>query len=210
MNSISISRWVRFAILTGFSACLSYGLAAFAPLPEKIGLLLAFTFGPFFMMASYGTFHIIRHWKNSIVLQVGVLFNIVGTALVTLMLVVQQTSFAFHEEFKTQDRGSVTDEQLKWIFQEVNAIQLGIDLTWDIFISTGTILFSIAMWGHPVFGKIFSISGIAVGLLLLSFNMAYFPEPPGEAGSIDFGPLTALWYMVLTFWILVRRKKFSD
>jgi len=185
-------------------------LAAFAPLPEKIGLLLAFTFGPFFMMASYGTFHIIRHWKNSIVLQVGVLFNIVGTALVTLMLVVQQTSFAFHEEFKTQDRGSVTDEQLKWIFQEVNAIQLGIDLTWDIFISTGTILFSIAMWGHPVFGKIFSISGIAVGLLLLSFNMAYFPEPPGEAGSIDFGPLTALWYMVLTFWILVRRKKFSD
>ncbi|HJS54844.1 MAG TPA: DUF4386 family protein [Chitinophagaceae bacterium] len=208
LSTIPISNWVRFTIITGLTTIVSYGLAAFVPLPELIGLMFAFAFGPLFMLSSVGLFKIIRQWRNSISLQVAVLFNIVGSALVTLMLVVQQTLFAFHDKFKAENRGTVSDEQLTWIFKEVNSIQLGIDMAWDIFISAGTFFFALAMWRHPVFGKVFSIIGIIASILLLIFNMAYFPVPPGEAGSIDFGPLVALWYLALTIWILMKRKRF--
>ena len=207
---ITLRSWLRFTIFNGLAAVISYVTAAFVPLPEIISLLLAFAFGPFFLLASHGLYHIIRSWKESITLIVGTLFNIIGTALVTLMLVVQQTSFAFHNQYKTEDRGTVTDEQLKWIFREVNSTQLGIDLAWDIFISAGTFFLSLSMWNHPVYRKVYSITGILVSVLLFSFNMASFPVPPSEAGSIDFGPFVALWYLTLTLWTWVKRIKFSE
>jgi hypothetical protein len=208
-NDISIRSWLRFTVFNGFAAMISYATAAFAPLPEKISLLLAFAFGPFFMLATLGYFHIIRPWKESISLRVGILFNLVATALVTLMIVVQQTSFSFHARYKEEARGILTDEQAKSIFNEVNTIQLGIDLTWDIFISAGTVFLSLAIWNHPVFGKLFTIMGILVAVLLFIFNMAAFPVPPSEAGSVDFGPFVALWYLALTTWTWIKRSKFS-
>jgi hypothetical protein len=208
ISTIPISNWVRFTIITGLATIISYASAVFVPLPELIGLILAFAFGPLFMLASIGMFNIIRQWRTSISLQVAILFNIVGSALVTLMLVVQQTLFAFHDKFKAEDRGNVTDDHLRWIFKEVNSIQLGIDMAWDIFISAGTFFFAVAIWRHPVFGKVFSVTGIIASMLLIIFNLAYFPMPPGEAGSIDFGPLVALWYLALTIWIIVKRNWF--
>jgi hypothetical protein len=186
----------------------SYGLAAFAPFPEMLSLILAFAFGPLFMLASYGLYHLIAHSADALVLRIGLLFNLVATAMVTVMLVVQQTIFSFHDRFKAADHADVSEEQLTWMFREVNSVQLGMDIAWDIFISLGTFFFALAMWKHPVFGKILALSGMVIALLLLSFNLAWFPEPPADAGSIDFGPLVALWYLVLTIWIVFRRKAF--
>ena len=207
---IPLKSWIRFAVICGFAAMVSYSLAIFAPLPEKASLILAFAFGPFFMLGSLGLYRIGQFWKNSLSLQVGALFNIVGTAFATMMLVVQQTVFSFHDQFKNADRGTVTAEQLKWIFREVNSVQLGMDLAWDVFISAGTFCLALGYWGHPVMGKVIPAIGMLVGVLLLGFNMASFPVPPGEAGSIDFGPLVALWYLVVTIWILIKRKKLLD
>jgi hypothetical protein len=209
-TEIKLKSWLRFTIFNGLAAAISYVTAFFAPLPEKIALLLAFAFGPFFLLASLGLYYLIRFWKKSIALITGTLFNIIGTTLVTLMLIVQQTSFAFHNQFKTENRGTVTDEQLKWIFREVNSVQLGIDLAWDLFISAGTIFIALSIWNHPVYRKIFSITGILVSALLLSFNMASFPVPPDAAGSIDFGPLVAIWYSTLTLFTWAKWKKFSE
>jgi hypothetical protein len=209
-RAIGIRAWLNFAIATGFAAVLSYTGAIFIPLHETISLTLAFLFGPFFMASSLALFHLLKNYSDTIALRIGVLFNIVGTAMVTLMLVVQQTSFAFHDRFKTEDRGTVSDEQLRWIFREVNAIQLGMDLTWDIFISIGTLCFAVAMWKHPVFGKAISLLGVLLAILLLAFNMAYFPTPPADAGSIDFGPFVASWYTLITCWSLARRKMFLE
>jgi hypothetical protein len=57
--------------------------------------------------------------------------------------------------------------------------------------------------------KVISVLGIAFSVLLLTFNLAYFPEPPGEVGSIDFGPIVALWYMVLLVWLAMKHKSIS-
>ena len=204
---IPASSWSLLARWAGLGAFASYLAAAFVPLPEPIALFLAFAFGPLFMVASLGIYRLLKLWKPSMLLEVGFLFNVVATALVTLMLSVQQTSFAFHDRFKVADRGTVTEEQLRWIFKEVNAIQLGIDIAWDVFISLGTLCFAIAMWKHPVFGRILPAVGVIVSLLILSFKMVWFPEPPADAGSIDFGPAVALWYIGLAVYLRVRGRR---
>jgi hypothetical protein len=209
-GSIPITSWSLLTRWCGLGAFACYFGAAFLPLPEQLGLLLAFLFGPLFMLASLGLYRIVKAWKDSLWLQAGFLFNVAGTALVTLMLAVQQTSFAFHDQYKSADRGSVTDEQLRWIFKEVNAVQLGIDIAWDVFISLGTLCLAMALWRHPVFGRGLTVAGVLVALLLLTFNMVWFPEPPADAGSIDFGPLVALWYMALAVWLRVRRGRFVE
>ena len=206
-NSIPIGSWIKFSIVNGFAAVIFYISAAFIPLPEMAALLLAFLFGLFFMMAIFSMFFIIRSWKAYISLYASTAFNLVAAAFVTLMLVVQQTGFAFHETFKAEPRPGVTDEQLKWMFKEVNSVQLGIDITWDIFVSTGTFLLALSLYGHPVYKKIFTYTGTLSALLLFVFNFYYFPEPPADAGSIDFGPLVSVWYLALTIVTLIKRKQ---
>lgn len=206
MPLISSRQWWLAATTCGLCTWICYGLAAFAPLPDAVGRLLAFAFGPMLLVFSYGFFQLLRPRANSIVLHLALLFNLVATALLTLMLMVQQASFAFHAQYLGTDRGSVTREQLDWIFKEVNAVQLGIDLAWDLFISVGTVLFSLSMWKHKGFGKLLPLLGVISGLLLFGFNMTYFPEPPVESGSIDFGPFVALWYLVVTLWMMFRLK----
>lgn len=202
---ISPASWFNLALWSGLSAFACYLAAAFVPLPGPVSLLLAFAFGPLFMLASLGLYHIIGLWKDSVILRVALLFNTVAAALVTLMLVVQQTVFAFHQRFLAADPGSSAGERLLWAFKEVNSVQLGIDIAWDIFGALGTACFAVALWGHPLFGRAFAIGGVLASTVLLAFNLAYFPVPPGEAGSIDFGPLVALWYIALTGWLGIKR-----
>lgn len=210
MQPISNKQWHRLAVYCGITAFLSYFLAAFAPLPEKLSLLLAFAFGPLFMLSSIGLFFVLKYWKDSIKLRIAALFNTVAAAIVTLMLVVQLTSHEFHNQHKMADRGRVSEEQLKWIFKEVNSVQLGMDLAWDIFISIGTFFFALVMFNHPKMNKIISVFGMLFSVLLIGFNLTYFPEPPSEAGSIDFGPFVAIWYLILMGWLAIKHKSINS
>jgi len=75
---------------------------------------------------------------------------------------------------------------------------LGMDVSWDIYIGVATVLLGWAIRRHPRFGPVFSAVTIAIGAVLLLLNLLTFPRPPGEAGSVDVGPLVGLWYLVLS------------
>ena len=62
-----------------------------------------------------------------------------------------------------------------------------------VLISVAVIFFGIAMLHQPRFGRVLGGLGILAGVLLLTFNIWYFPTPPANANSIDWGPLVALW-----------------
>ena len=79
------------------------------------------------------------------------------------------------------------------------------DVAWDVLICTATILFGYSMIKRKGFWKIVGFIGSALGLLLLGFNLFYFPIPPADAGSIDWGPFVAIWYLALSLILLSRR-----
>ena len=51
---------------------------------------------------------------------------------------------------------------------------------------------------HARFGELFAWSGLAIAVALLVINLITFPEPPGDAGWIDLGPVIGLRYLAVT------------
>jgi hypothetical protein len=82
---------------------------------------------------------------------------------------------------------AVKDETGDGPAAELEAVWLGLDVAWDAYIGLGTILFGISALAHP-----------RLGAALLVLNLASFPTPPANAGSIDIGPLVGLWYLAVT------------
>ena len=194
--------WVRIGIYAGLAVSIIYPLMIFAPLPQKLTVIFASLFGPLFMLASLGLYYFLSAHRKTITAQLAVLSNIVASVLVTLMLIVQLSVNLSMDKLMASSEAEISEQTLRWIWRVVDKIQLGIDVSWDVFIAIGTILFGVAMMKHPRFGKIFGLLGFLVGHLLLVFNLATFPTPPGNAGLIDLGPAAGLWYLAAALLIL--------
>ncbi len=201
-----IYKWVKVGIVCGILANLCYGLAIGLPMPERLTNTIFFAFGPLLMAGAPGTYFFIKQYRNSITLQVGTLFMIAAGMSVTVMAVVQRAVFSTFLPIKPEATDVVAYKAWKMGLESGNAIQLGLDIVWDIFILTGTVLLAISMYNHPRLGKIVSIVGITIGLLGLYFNLSTFPTPPAVAGSFDIGPLVGLWFLAVTIMIIVNLK----
>jgi hypothetical protein len=80
--------------------------------------------------------------------------------------------------------------------EEIEAVWLGLDVAWDVYIGLGTLLFALSALAHPRLGRVFGIAGILIAVLLLTLNLYSFPTPPADDGLIDTGPLVGVWYLV--------------
>jgi len=177
-------RTVRIGIVAGFVACLAYPLAAFAPLPKLVTVTLVVCFGPALGVASYGLRSLLDLATPSPWSAFGLLLNALAGALFSAMGLVQLAV-----------RCSAGGDKVSASFI---AIWLGLDVAWDAYIGFGTICFALAMLRHPRFGKVFTFSGMAVGVGLPALHLYTFPTPPQNAGLVDLGPALGLWYLVVT------------
>jgi Domain of unknown function (DUF4386) len=203
MNTEKLSKnlkiqWVKTGIASGLTTFIVYPVMSFIDLPVQITLLLAFSFGIFFMLASVGLYNFISANSKSAILQSALLFNIIGCAVVVMMLTIQLALFSKAKYIS----GDASRDLVKYIFSLTNLVQLSLDVVWDMFISLGTILFALSMFRHPKLGRIIGSIGILAGGALLFNNVYTFPVPPAEAGSIDFGPFVALWYLAVTIMMI--------
>lgn len=194
--------WIKTGMICGFITLAVYPVMIFLSFPVQITLVLACLFGFMFMIASLGLYQFISLNSKSVSLQLGVLFNIIGCSVVTMMFTIQLALF----QKKLSSNIEAAKEMKNYIFQLSNTIQLGLDVVWDIFVGVGTVLLAANMFRHPRLGKIFSITGIIIALALLVLNIYTFPIPPAESGSIDLGPLVALWYLAVTIRIAMSFK----
>lgn len=190
--------WVRTGIACGLATFVVYPVMMLVELPVQFTLLLAYSFGIFFMLASVGLYNFMSTSSKSAFLQSALLFNIIGCTVVVIMLTIQLALFSKAKYVS----GDASKELVNYIFSLTNLVQLSLDVVWDVFVSLGTILFALKMFNHPKLGKIIGSIGILVGGALLFNNVYTFPVPPAEAGSIDFGPFVALWYLSVTVMML--------
>lgn len=179
------------------------------PIPEKLALTLAFAIGP---VAIIGILHLRRIFSKLYtgeLLNIASVFFVIAFTLLDLMLIVQQAFFAFYQKTLQETTDEPVKESLRLIFTQVNSVQLGIDIAWDIFYCVGAILFSIVLLQLSRSWKILGIYSLLTVVPLLVLNMWTFPVPPDEAGLIDFGPPTAFFWVILIVMLLVQRRKIS-
>lgn len=190
--------WVRVGTGCGVVAGLSYALAAAAPFTSALALGAAFLFGPALIGFSAGLYHVLRAHRRTITLDLGLMADVAAGVTVTLMLLTQLALNRWFElQFGSGSRDS-PERALRAGFEAANGIQLGLDVAWDVFLALGTCLFAWNMWHHPRFGRVLAVSGAAIAVALTVTNLASFPVPPGHAGSVDFGPVIGLWYVIVT------------
>jgi hypothetical protein len=115
-----------------------------------------------------------------------------------MMLVVQLAISMSMRDYMDKATDAATKATLDLIWKAVDKVQLGLDVSWDVFIGIGTLLFAVNMLNHPRFGKILGGIGALLAILLLGFNLYTFPMPPANANLIDFGPFVGLWYLVIS------------
>jgi len=202
MQNLQFSKkWIKLGIICGLVVSFIYPALIFIPLPEVVQTFLVMLFGPFLALSSAGLYHFITLHKKTLAATAAVVSNIIAGVLITTMLLVQIAI--------RSSQPPVIDETSKWIWKSINQVHLGLDVAWDVYIFFGTLLFAVSMFYHPKFGKIISITGIIISLLLIILNAISFPIPPADAGLFDAGPLVGLWYFVVTL-LMVFNLKWVD
>jgi hypothetical protein len=186
--------WARVGVVFGFVAVISYALISALDVPLAGGLILASVFGPSLAIASTGLYRILRIHKRMVSLDIGVGSNVAAGVAVTLMFYAQLGLKEWFDQHTFDVPTAVSDADL----ETAKGIYLGLDVAWDLFLAIGTVLLAWNMRHHPRFGQVFAWSGIAIASALLALNLFAFPEPPGDAGSVDLGPLIGLWYLAVT------------
>lgn len=190
------SQWALMSIITGLGAIISYTLIILLSGPFIALVIVASAFGPLLAAASLGLYHVLAETGNPVVLQLAVLFNVLGSAIFTVMLLVQLAI-----GYQLQSIGKETID-LTSLRTALVGVQLGLDVGWDIFISLGTLLFAASMLADARFGWMVGAAGILIAVVLLILNLWAFPTPPAAKNLVDLGPLLGLWYLVVTIMMI--------
>ena len=188
--------WINIGIICGFLVSIIYPLLQFIS-NLILGVILASSMGILLSLASVGLYYFICINKKNIISKIALFSNVIAGAMLTQMFLVQLAIKSSKPE--------IIEQSSKWIWITINHIHYGLDVAWDVYIFLGTVLFAISMYKHPKFGKILSIAGVIISLLLITTNIISFPIPPYEE-YIDFGPLIGLWYLTVTVKITFSKK----
>jgi len=212
MNNNLSKDWVKYGSICGLISAGTYMILNVlinipdVSIPNSIIRTAFFSVGVFGVVSVGALYHLMKKHKNGVVLQMAVLLSIVTFAFFTLMAVIQETTGAFRQESLLINQSG---EDVNLIWAAVDTVQLGIDITFDIFYALTFILYGILMFNHPRFGKLFSISAIILFSSGLFFNLFTFPHPPASKGLFDIGPITGIWALVVIIQSL-RSLKWMD
>ncbi len=206
-------RWIRTGVITGFIATLLY-LSLLIPYPAELKRVAFFAYGVFLIPAMIGLYHYFVQSGKKVKLQLATVFGIIAAVMVNLMAVVQNSIRFFMRDYIADAPDPQTEEMLTWIWRGLESVQLGMDISWDIFILSSLILFSLIVFNHREFGKIFGIIGLLLGVSTLFLNLYTFPVPPAAVyGNLwDFGPFCGLWYLAVLVrvqWLIYKKRAFQ-
>ncbi|UCE22016.1 MAG: hypothetical protein JSV46_07340 [Candidatus Aminicenantes bacterium] len=199
-------RWVITGLVCGFLAGISYGVSIAVSLPLKVAYPIFWAFGPLLSASAPGFYHFVKHYRKSIPLQIGTLFLIIAGASVTMMGTMQAAVRAEFRAVSLEGASEITKEAWRRAYSMGNAVQMGVDVTWDIFIFTSVFLLGMAMFKHPKLGWMFGVPGCIVAFLGLAFNIYTFPHNPGTQGLVDMGPFVWLWFSAVAVKVIFSLK----
>lgn len=165
--------------------------------------LMEITMGPLIIIGSLALYFFIKQQRDTVYNMLGLIFNILAGLSVTMMLVVQGAVFTMIQDYR-----EATDELSKKIigqsFKSGNLTQLGMDITFDVFISLGTVFIAFALLKQYRIKRWLSLPGVVVGLGGLSLNIATFPIPPADQEFFDPRPFYGIYFGLLLIAMLIE------
>ena len=87
------------------------------------------------------------------------------------------------------------------IYAGLNALDLGTDLAWDLFLGLWLVCIGVAMLRHSRLGLRWGVPALALVPPFFAFNVAATPDPP----AVDLGPLIGMYLTVLSVWLVWLR-----
>ena len=191
--------WVA---LLGFIVLFFYLSSAFQIIsyPRQLYITLFLAISPVAIAGVYAVGKRLAEYRDTITVQIGRIFGIIGFAIFEVMMCVQQgTRIYFREDLLNEAPGDISVDIVETIYRGVNSVQFTMDVAFDVFYCLLIILYSFEMFRNIAFGKFVGVFGIISGLGLLVLNLWTFPYPPAESGLVDLGPLTGIWWI----WVIV-------
>jgi hypothetical protein len=185
--------WQRWAALAGSLAVLSYLTTQLVPLPPAVARVLFFATGPVFIVFAVALGRTMGERRRAVSLELASLFAVIGGATLTMMAVVQSAVFATTRQPVLPPLDEAPARALRLAWKGVDSVQLGMDVTFDIFYFVALVLFGWNMRHDRRFGAILGAAGALLSLAALGLNLASFPVPPRP----DLGPVIALWAVVV-------------
>jgi hypothetical protein len=176
-------QWARASALIGSAGVVAYVMVGLASHSTSNLIVIPLTFGFAFgiTVSSVGLYHILGGATGSRLALIACVANVIAAAQLLAMIMVQAAVRAVVDQ---------PDVALK-------AVWWGLDVAWDLYVGTGTVLFALCMFGRRGLGAWLAVPGLVIGGLLFILNIATFPIPPESAGLVDVGPLVGLWYLVV-------------
>lgn len=176
-------RWAGVTAICGIVGIVAYAgtLAASHSTSPVIAVPLLFALALGITVSSIGLCHVLGGTTGSRMALIAAVANVIAAAQALAMLMVQMSVYSVVQQ---------PDAALK-------AVWWGLDVAWDLYVGTGTILFALCMFGRRGLGVWFALTGLLISIIFLIFNIGTFPKPPDTAGLVDLGPLVGLWYLVV-------------
>jgi hypothetical protein len=198
----SVNSIIKTGVISGIAATLCYFGAAVLPLPQAIGNLLGFAFGPLVIVSYIGIYSYWSQKYDGALLRISCVFGIIYGAIVTSLIFIQVANNIWHEELMASAETTEISERLITIHTAVNRVQAALDVAFDVFVTISVLLLGMVLLKDSIVAKIYGILGIVIALLLLVLNLYTFPDGPDEVGFFDAGPFLGLWYAAFFIWMI--------
>jgi len=189
--------WYYGGIAGAVSVC-CYIMAIIIPWPEtqlwtSLSVIVVSGFPILGIVASYAMCDFIAAEREAPANRIAFVFAIAGFVTLLAMLLVQVAVSSGVPEI-SRDLDAATGKVLR---RAMRMVDMGLDVAWDFLYSTAMIFWGFALRKRSGLGPAWGFPSILLGALLIVFNAATFPWPPGSHGSIDLGPLAALFILAL-------------
>ena len=149
---------------------MAYALAASELLGDVATPIAASLFGPLIAATSFALYLLLASERATLAGLLAAIANVAAAALVTAMVLVQ---------ISVNDVEAGLSPAVNEAFEHV---EFGLDLSWDVFLVAGTILFSCAMLADPRFGRRFALPGIVLAAALRA-QLRDVPDAAGLRGT---------------------------
>lgn len=200
--------WPRCAAWTGTVLAVDYLVSHFVPLPPLPERVVFFAVGVLFVTFSVALGRTMRETRRAVAIDLAAVLGVVGGACFTMMAVVQSAIHPVLRRPLDPALDAATVGTVRTIWHAVDLVQLGMDVTWDLFGLSALALFGWSMRRDPRFGAALGIAGAAVCVASIALNLWFFPAPP----TPDLGPVVGLWGAAVAgaLWRAIARARRVD